>query len=382
MDDRVKRIRTVKECEVFANNCSERGREDLAAQARERALQLKAESHGAKTEAEREALEAVYAYEEVISARNGKKTRAGRTWQMIERHGIIGAVEQAVNRPTETQGYFALLEMGLEEYAFEAVILRHPELFTESAARISRERLHSWNSDSVPKESPLPEPTGAVDSDTGEHPEAQFSGTILGYDPGGNRAHGVAAATYVKGELVDIQIKTLKTAEEVLGFAENIRDLKAVGIDTFTCWSTGESGWRPADRWLRQSYPTVTHSIASPNSLYGSMGINGMAVLVALRTRNKELAVTETHPKVLFHALTGRKYNYEVLKADMEQMTSECLGMDIKTVNDHEWDAALSAYAAFAGLSQHWNQDLHQLETTADERLVTPCGPTHYWWPT
>ncbi|WP_193161218.1 hypothetical protein [Microbulbifer hainanensis] len=158
MDERVKRIKTVKECEVFANNSSERGREDLAAQARERALQLKAESHGATTEAEREALEAVYAYEEVISARNGKKTRAGRTWQMIERHGIIGAVERAVNRPTETQGYFALLEMGLEEYAFEAVIQRHPELFTESAVRISRERLHSWNSDSVPEESP---PSGA-----------------------------------------------------------------------------------------------------------------------------------------------------------------------------------------------------------------------------
>ncbi len=76
--------------------------------------------------------------------RNGKKTRAGRTWQMITRHGIIGAVERAVNRPTETQGYTALVEMGLEYYAFENVILRHPSLFSEQAVQISKERIDQW----------------------------------------------------------------------------------------------------------------------------------------------------------------------------------------------------------------------------------------------
>ena len=144
MDDRVKKIDTPEKCETFAKNCIERGREDLAQQAMERAVQLRAEAYGAETEAEREALEAVYAYEEVLSAKNGKKTRAGRTWQMITRHGIIGAVERAVNRPTETQGYTALVEMGLEEYAFENVILRYPGLFSEQAVQISRERIEQW----------------------------------------------------------------------------------------------------------------------------------------------------------------------------------------------------------------------------------------------
>lgn len=31
--------------------------------------------------------------------------------------------------------------MGLEEYAFEAVVLRHPESFSPQAVAISRERL-------------------------------------------------------------------------------------------------------------------------------------------------------------------------------------------------------------------------------------------------
>jgi hypothetical protein len=67
--------------------------------------------------------------------------RASRTWQMIERHGVIGTVERAVNRPTETSGYRALVEMGLEEYAFEAVILRHPRLFSAEVVERSRQRL-------------------------------------------------------------------------------------------------------------------------------------------------------------------------------------------------------------------------------------------------
>lgn len=144
MDERVKKIDTPEKCEIFAKNCFKRGREDLALQANERVVHLRAEAHGADSQAEREALEAVYAYEEVLSSKNGKKTRGGRTWQMISRYGIIGAVERAVNRPTETQGYTSLLEMGLEDYAFENVILRYPDLFSEQAVSISAERLQHW----------------------------------------------------------------------------------------------------------------------------------------------------------------------------------------------------------------------------------------------
>ena len=144
MDDRVKKIDTPEKCEVFAKNCIERGREDLAQEAKERAVQLRAEAYDAETEAEREALEAVYAYEEVLSIKNGKKTRAGRTWQMITRHGNIGAVVRVVNRPTETQGDSALVGLGLEDYAFENVILRYPDLFSTQAVHISRERIAHW----------------------------------------------------------------------------------------------------------------------------------------------------------------------------------------------------------------------------------------------
>lgn len=145
MDQRIKRLDTIKKCQNFERNAMNKGRPDLAAESRQRAVQLRAEEHEAESVAEKEALQAVYAYEDLLTNKNGRTTRASRTWQMIKRHGIIEAVERAVKRDTVTQGYTMLVEMGLEEHAFEAVILRHPEVFSPEAIDISRRRLAEWS---------------------------------------------------------------------------------------------------------------------------------------------------------------------------------------------------------------------------------------------
>jgi hypothetical protein len=141
MTDLIEKLKTPEDCETFAKNVSERGRPDLALAARKRAVALRAAQYCAQSDIERECIEAVYAYEEVLSQKNGKKTKASRTWPMIKKHGIITAVERAVNREVETQGYTALVEMGLEDYAFEAVILRHPEAFSPEVVERSRLRV-------------------------------------------------------------------------------------------------------------------------------------------------------------------------------------------------------------------------------------------------
>ena len=142
MSDTVSKLKTPEECATFEKNVLERGHADLAVAARKRALLLRAQAHGASTDVERECLEAVYAYERVLSQRSGKNTRAGRTWPMIKRHGILPAVERAVNRPAETAGYRALVEMGLGDYAFEAVILRHPASFSAETVKRAQARLN------------------------------------------------------------------------------------------------------------------------------------------------------------------------------------------------------------------------------------------------
>jgi hypothetical protein len=143
MDERVARLKTPEDCEQFAINVQTK-LPDLAQAARRRAVELRAAAHGAESAAEQEALAAVYAYERVQSARSGRKFRASRTWQMIDRHGIIEAVQRAVNRPADPVGYKALAEMGMLDLAFESVVLRHPDTFTPEAVARSAERLRTW----------------------------------------------------------------------------------------------------------------------------------------------------------------------------------------------------------------------------------------------
>ena len=145
MDDRVAKLKTPEECAIFAKNVTERGRPDLALDARKRAVQLRAEKFGAISDVERECIEAVFAYEEVLSAKRGRRQPASRTWPMIKEHGVIEAVERVVKREDDALGYTALVEMGLEEHAFEAVILRHPSAFSAEAIARSKERLGEHN---------------------------------------------------------------------------------------------------------------------------------------------------------------------------------------------------------------------------------------------
>ena len=144
MDERVSRLTTPQECEQFAINVEKRLPE-LAQAARRRAVELRAALYGAATDAEREAIQAVYAYERVLSQKNGRNARASRTWQMIKKHGIIGAVERAVNRPDVTSGYTALVEMGMPDFAFEAVVFRHASLFSAEAVARSQARINDWS---------------------------------------------------------------------------------------------------------------------------------------------------------------------------------------------------------------------------------------------
>jgi hypothetical protein len=208
------------------------------------------------------------------------------------------------------------------------------------------------------------------------------NGVIFGYDPGGNNCHGLAKMSLENGRIKEVTTTSLGTAEDVIQDIFAFKGLVlAIGIDTLTCWSTGRSGWRPADRWLRMKYPEVQRSVISPNNLRGSMSLNGMAVLSFIRNEKPNILITETHPKVLYYSLIRKKYDYDRDRALMDTALSQKVGVSITTKNDNVWDAALSAYAAFEGFSSVWKNDLHELLVEEDERIVRPYGKTRYFWP-
>jgi hypothetical protein len=204
---------------------------------------------------------------------------------------------------------------------------------------------------------------------------------VAGYDPGGDGCHGVAILRIDDGVPVSLRTDTLSTAEQVLKHFATVPSLEAIGIDTLTCWSTGPCGWRPADRWLRAKYSTVAKSIVSPNGLFGSMALNGMGVLIALRQQSPGLFVTETHPKVLYWHLAGKKHEYQTAEGTMDALLSEALPLEKIPATEHEWDAGLSAVAALRAVRGAWHRDLHALPVVDGERLICPAGVTSYSWP-
>lgn len=204
---------------------------------------------------------------------------------------------------------------------------------------------------------------------------------ILGYDPGGDGKHGVAVLDIGDEVPISLTTQTLQTAEAVIRFFGSLTNVRALGVDTLTCWSTGRGGWRPADRWLRKKYPQVGTSVVTPNGLFGSMGLNGPAVLLECQAAHPALLTTETHPKVLHWHLSRQRYDYAADHHRMRALLAELLQVNIETDSDHAWDAALSAFAAFKGTAGTWTLDLQGLPIEGSERIVWPCGRTHYYWP-
>ena len=152
--ERIQNLATTDQCETFARNAlnAKPQRHDLAIAAYKRAIEILTaqytQQHNTATlsEVEKACISAVYAYERCLSLKNGRKTRANRTWQMIQRHGILQAAERAVDRPEETLGYQTLVEAGLGEFAFEHIIVRYPDQFSVSAVQRSAQRLGEMNS--------------------------------------------------------------------------------------------------------------------------------------------------------------------------------------------------------------------------------------------
>jgi hypothetical protein len=136
MDHIIQILNTPEECKQIAVLF-----EDLANQARRKAIELKALSHGSKFKVETELLKVIYAYEDVLSEKNRRRTRANRTWQMVKRYGVIEAAERAVNRPVDPMGYKTLVAKGLEDLTFEAIITRFPENFSKETYDTALRRL-------------------------------------------------------------------------------------------------------------------------------------------------------------------------------------------------------------------------------------------------
>ncbi|MBA4159177.1 MAG: DUF429 domain-containing protein [Gemmatimonadetes bacterium] len=218
---------------------------------------------------------------------------------------------------------------------------------------------------------------------------------VIGYDPGGNGAHGVAALE-VREEngrwhSLSLQVEQVRTLRDAVAWLKDTccdGRIVAAGVDTLTEWNSGPGGWRPADKRLKERYREVANQILAPNSLAGSMAVNGAAFLRLLRSRFRadSILVTEAHPKVCVFALTRRKYIWAEERASLEAWLLDQLGINVPPEipfgeKDHCFDAGMAVLAALRGLNGDWRLDLHDLPDADQSGRVLFCGRNHYWWP-
>ena len=148
-------LKTPEDCEQVALNV-EAKQPAFAIAARRKAIEIKASTHKATTEAEEHSFQAVYAYERRMTLERGRKTRATRQWKMVTKLGIIEAMESIVKNPTASAGYQALVKMGMQDMSFEAVVLRHPDVFSAEAVEQSKQSLDSLMSPAASAVSTVP----------------------------------------------------------------------------------------------------------------------------------------------------------------------------------------------------------------------------------
>ena len=133
MHELVERIHEPELCYVFARNARRQGHPELAVQAYRRAVDLRAGAFAAESEVELAAVRAIFAYEEAMSQIRGKRIRATGTWQMVRREGLLPTLRKRAASNNHEEVLPTLKALGMEDYSFEAVCRKYPEVTRQAA---------------------------------------------------------------------------------------------------------------------------------------------------------------------------------------------------------------------------------------------------------
>jgi len=191
---------------------------------------------------------------------------------------------------------------------------------------------------------------------------------LVGFDPGGKNAFGWAVLFRTGSDLSVVASGTCTDAPAALLAARAASSIAPVAIGTDAPLFWAQSGDRKADEIVRKMVcdasgksGTVNHV----NSLRGACLVQGVMVTRLAGELWPNAVITEAHPKALLAiSLAARDFASRIVR-------SVC--------TEHERDAALAAYAAFALATQiHGWRDL----ATTEQNPFFPGGKrVAYWFP-
>lgn len=87
------------------------------------------------------------AYEQVLTEKNGRATRATRLRQKVARVGVTRTLEDLATATTASDGFDVLMARGMPELTAEAIVLQHRPRFSEAAVEAAGRRLEASGAD-------------------------------------------------------------------------------------------------------------------------------------------------------------------------------------------------------------------------------------------
>jgi predicted nuclease with RNAse H fold len=194
----------------------------------------------------------------------------------------------------------------------------------------------------------------------------------IGADPGGKSNFGLAI---LKSD-DSAHTSCVDCADEAIQVVlQHVNSTPAgVGVDSPLWWSSGRSGDRLADMWLREKYGFSGGQVQTANSLRGAALVQGAMFVQRMREHFPNIGVTETHPKAVYKALGMKNW-----AAFIERFS---LTVEVRTEQAHERDAVISAVAAREGFEHRWPRDLGKSRHASEQDPSTFwLAPVHYFWP-
>ena len=179
----------------------------------------------------------------------------------------------------------------------------------------------------------------------------------IGFDPGGIGAFGVA----IMREDHSAECHTVSCADEAFELLDVCP--MAIGVDAPLWWSSGRTGIRRCDRWIRKKYDIPSGTVQAANSLRGAALVQGAMIVAKIRAEYSNVRVTEAHPKALLRAMGCGHWNEIPLGYDLRASPD----------TDHEKDAIVAAIAAREGTEGRWANDL------SVSRHQSEQDPSRYW---
>jgi hypothetical protein len=85
------------------------------------------------------------AYEELLTEKNGRTTRASRTRQKLKNKGVTQCLEDWAMAPGGTDGFNLLISLGMVELTGEYLVTKYPDRFSQGAVRAANARLAEAN---------------------------------------------------------------------------------------------------------------------------------------------------------------------------------------------------------------------------------------------